>query len=58
VELKGDVMQFTYEFHRNGKLTKGLYSTIALIPKVDNPQWLNDIPPLSLSLQKWTILNG
>jgi hypothetical protein len=30
VELKGDVMQFTYEFHRNGKLTKGLYSTLSL----------------------------
>ncbi|GAU26497.1 hypothetical protein TSUD_361300 [Trifolium subterraneum] len=36
-ELQGDVMRFKREFHRNGKLTKGLNSTfIALIPKVDS----------------------
>ncbi|WJX25077.1 hypothetical protein P8452_14152 [Trifolium repens] len=34
-DLRGDVMRFISDFHRNGKLTKGLYSTfIALIPKV------------------------
>ncbi|KAK2421841.1 hypothetical protein QL285_032424 [Trifolium repens] len=33
-EMNGDVMRFISEFHRNGKLTKGLNSTfIALIPK-------------------------
>ncbi|MCI32106.1 cysteine-rich receptor-like protein kinase, partial [Trifolium medium] len=38
-ELQEDVMRFISEFHRNGKLTRGLNSTfIALIPKVDSPQ--------------------
>ena len=37
------------EFHRNGRLTKGVNATfISLIPKVDNPQWLNDFRPISL----------
>ncbi|KAK2418273.1 hypothetical protein QL285_040487 [Trifolium repens] len=48
-EMKGYVMRFISEFHRNGKLTKGLNSTfIALIPKVDSPQRLNDFRPISL----------
>jgi hypothetical protein len=48
-EMQGDVMRFIAEFHRNGKLTKGLNATfIALIPKVDNPQRLNDFRPISL----------
>ncbi|GAU35673.1 hypothetical protein TSUD_162450 [Trifolium subterraneum] len=48
-ELQGDVMRFFFEFHRNGRLTKGLNSTfIALIPKVDNPQRLNEFRPISL----------
>ncbi|GAU27943.1 hypothetical protein TSUD_146580 [Trifolium subterraneum] len=34
-ELQADIMRFIVEFHRNGKLSKGLNSTfIALIPKV------------------------
>ncbi|MCH85039.1 cysteine-rich receptor-like protein kinase, partial [Trifolium medium] len=42
-------MRFISEFHRNGKLTKGLNSTfIALIPKIDSPQRLNDFRPISL----------
>jgi hypothetical protein len=37
------------EFHRNGKLTKGINSTfIALIPKVNSPQRLNDFRPITL----------
>jgi len=48
-ELKGDVMRFITDFHRNGKLTRGINTTfIALIPKVDNPQRLNDFQPISL----------
>jgi hypothetical protein len=47
--LKEDFLRFMVEFHRNGKLTKGLNSTfIALIPKVNCPQRLNDFRPISL----------
>jgi len=47
--LKDDLLQFMVEFHRNGKLSKGLNSTfIALIPKVNSPQRLNDFRPISL----------
>ena len=47
--LKEDMIRFMTEFHRNGQLTKGLNSTfIALIPKVSNPQRLNDFRPISL----------
>jgi len=42
-------MQFITEFHRNGRLTKGINATfIALIPKVSSPQRLNDFRPISL----------
>jgi len=55
--LKDDVMCFLVEFHRNGKLTKGINSTfIALIPKVDNPQRLNDFRPISLVGSMYKIL--
>ncbi|MCH85138.1 cysteine-rich receptor-like protein kinase, partial [Trifolium medium] len=56
-ELQGDVMQFISEFHRNGRLTKGLNSTfIALISKVDSPQRLNDFRPISLVGSLYKIL--
>lgn len=46
---KDDFMRFMVEFHRNGKLSKGVNSTfIALIPKVVSPQRLNDFRPISL----------
>jgi len=42
-------MRFLSEFHRNGKLTKRVNSTfVALIPKADNPQRLNDFRLISL----------
>jgi len=42
-------MCFVSEFHRNGKLSRGINSTlIALIPKVESPQKLNDFRPISL----------
>lgn len=55
--LKGDVMRFLVEFHRNGKLAKGINSTfIALIPKVENPQSLNEFRPISLVGSMYKIL--
>jgi len=55
--LKVDVMRFLLEFHRNGRLTKGINNTfIALIPKVDSPQRLNDFRPISLVGSLYKIL--
>jgi hypothetical protein len=56
-DIKDDIMRFVTEFHRNGKLTKGINSTfIALIPKVDNHQSLNDFRPISLVGSLYKIL--
>ncbi|WJX63191.1 hypothetical protein P8452_48110 [Trifolium repens] len=56
-ELRGDIMRFISEFHRNGKLTKGINSTfIALIPKIESPQRLNDFRPISLVGSLYKIL--
>jgi len=56
-EVKVDVMRFVSEFHRNGKLAKGINATfIVLIPKVDNPQRLNDFRPISLVGSMYKIL--
>ncbi|PNX60849.1 cysteine-rich receptor-like protein kinase, partial [Trifolium pratense] len=56
-DLRGDVMRFISDFHRNGKLSKGINSTfIALIPKVDSPQRLNDFRPISLVGSLYKIL--
>ncbi|XP_024642258.1 uncharacterized protein [Medicago truncatula] len=56
-ELKVDVMRFVSEFHRNGKLAKGINATfIVLIPKVDNPQRLNDFRLISLVGSMYKIL--
>ncbi|CAJ2632329.1 unnamed protein product [Trifolium pratense] len=60
-ELRGDVMRFLSDFHRNGRLTKGINSTfIALIPKTDSPQRLNDFRPISLTafVKNRQILDG
>jgi len=55
--LKEDVMRFLTEFHRNGRLAKGINNTfIALIPKVDSPQRLNDFRPISLVGSMYKIL--
>jgi hypothetical protein len=55
--LKDDIMRFISEFHRNGKLSKGINSTfIALIPKIDSPQLLNDFRPISLVGSLYKIL--
>jgi len=57
-QLKGDVMHFISDFHRNGKLARGINTTfIALIPKVDSPQRLNDFRPISLVGSLYKILS-
>lgn len=56
-DLKEDVMRFVTVFHRNGKLSKCINSTfIALIPKVECPQTLNDFRPISLVGSLYKIL--
>ncbi|GAU35134.1 hypothetical protein TSUD_394590 [Trifolium subterraneum] len=48
-EVKANIMRFITEFHRNGKPSRGINATfIALIPKIDSPQRLNDFRPISL----------
>jgi len=57
IELKDDIMRFISEFHRNGKLTKGINNTfISLIPKVDSPPKLSDFWPISLVGSMYKIL--
>ncbi|GAU48696.1 hypothetical protein TSUD_186890 [Trifolium subterraneum] len=59
--LKIDLLNFFAEFHRNGKLTKGLNSTfIPLIPKVESPQRMADFRPIALSalIKSRQILDG
>jgi len=56
-DMKDEVMRFVSEFHRNEKLSKGINTTfIALIPKVDSPQKLNDFRPISLVGSLYKIL--
>ncbi|GAU50699.1 hypothetical protein TSUD_367350 [Trifolium subterraneum] len=56
-ELRSDAMRFISEFHRKGKLTKGINDTfIALIPKIDSPQRFNDFRPISLVGSLYKIL--
>jgi len=55
--LRDDLMRFVSEFHRNGKLARGISSTfIALIPKVDSPQKLHDFRPIFLVGSLYKIL--
>jgi len=50
-------MRFLVEFHRNGRLAKGINSTfIALIPKVESPQRLNDLRLIPLVENMYKIL--
>jgi len=56
-EMKDDIVRFITQFHRNGKLSKGINSTfIALILKVEIPQSLNDFRPTSLVGSLYKIL--
>jgi len=55
--MKEDFMRFITEFHRNGRLKKGINATfIALIPKVSSPQRLNEFRPISLVGSMYKVL--
>ena len=57
-DVKGDVMHFITDFHRNGRLTRGINNTfIVLIPKVTSPQRLNDFRPIFLVGSLYKILS-
>jgi hypothetical protein len=58
--VEGGLADFFFfaEFHRHGRLTKGLNSTfIALIPKKENPQRLADFRPISLVSSLYKIMS-
>ncbi|GKV31185.1 hypothetical protein SLEP1_g39903 [Rubroshorea leprosula] len=47
--IRVDVIRFLHEFHKNGKLVRGLNTSfIVLVPKVDNPQKIEEFRPISL----------
>jgi len=51
-------MRFISKFHRNGKLSKGINSTfIALIPKIESPQSLNDFRPITMVGSLYKVLS-
>jgi len=51
-------MRFISDFNKNGKLTRGINTTfIALIPKIDSPQRINDFRPISLVGSLYKILS-
>jgi len=56
-DLKADMLRFVSDFHRNGRLLKGINNTfITLIPKKDCPQSLNDYHPISLVGRLYKVL--
>ena len=57
-ELQEDFMRIISDFHRNGKLSKGINNTfIALIPKIESPQRLNDFRPISMVGSLYKVLS-
>ncbi|GKV44022.1 hypothetical protein SLEP1_g51253 [Rubroshorea leprosula] len=47
--IKGDMMGFVDDFHKNGRLVRGSNcSFIVLLPKVTNPQKIEEFRPISL----------
>ncbi|XP_028089237.1 uncharacterized protein LOC114289668 [Camellia sinensis] len=55
--VKGDVIHFMKDFHKNSKLVHGINSSfVALIPKSNNPSCLNDYRLISLLGSLYKIL--
>ncbi|GKV35410.1 hypothetical protein SLEP1_g43679 [Rubroshorea leprosula] len=55
--IKGDVIGFIKEFQEKGKLVRGLNSSfIVLVPKVNNPQRIEEYRPISLIGDVYKIL--
>ncbi|GKV02337.1 hypothetical protein SLEP1_g14790 [Rubroshorea leprosula] len=47
--IRVDVIRFLHDFYKNGKLVRGLNTSfIVLVPKVDNPQKIEEYRPISL----------
>ncbi|GKV09903.1 hypothetical protein SLEP1_g21337 [Rubroshorea leprosula] len=47
--IRGDVTEFIHEFQKNGKIVKSLNTSfIVLVPKVENPQKIEEYRPISL----------
>jgi len=56
-DLKENIMRFINEFHRHSKLSRGInYTFIALIPKVESMQKLNEFRLISLVGSMYKIL--
>jgi len=57
-ELRDDIMCFLFDFHKNGKLSKGINNTfISLIPKTECSHRLNDFRPISMVGSIYKILS-
>ncbi|XP_028066337.1 uncharacterized protein LOC114269242 [Camellia sinensis] len=55
--MKGDVINFMKDFHKNGRLVKGLNNSfITLVPKKENPMGLYDFRPIILVGSVYKIL--
>ncbi|XP_028121381.1 uncharacterized protein LOC114318646 [Camellia sinensis] len=47
--MKGDLISFMKDFHKNGRLVRGLNSSfITLVPKKENPVGLSDFRPINI----------
>ncbi|GKV27402.1 hypothetical protein SLEP1_g36575 [Rubroshorea leprosula] len=56
--LKEDVMGYFSEFHNAGRIVKGANASfLALIPKVDNPQKIEEYRPISLINSMYKMLS-